>query len=144
MRRQAARDDMNSFAVAELLKEWVASSCAISSAAPPRVAHDAPAKEWTSDDLSDPLGEAGEAVDTGLTAGGVGGWAAGTAARWAVTTTTAQGLPAAAAAAVAATQVIGVASALVATGTAIRGWTSLKFGQTAVRTRISDLSQRIR
>jgi len=145
MRRQIARDDMSAYIVADILQDWVrASQTRTSSGA--TASSSSRAQPARDQGRPQPQGgggygldkDVGDAVDNGLAAGGVGAGTAMTAARW-----SASAAPAATAAAVVATQVFGVAGALVATGTAIRGWTSSKFGQTAVRAKVADLNERI-
>jgi len=76
----------------------------------------------------------GETIDTSLTAGAVvdGVAVAGTRI--------ADQLGKAAAA---ASQVLGIAGALISTGFAIRGWSTSKAGQLAVRERLAELSSRV-
>eukprot|EP00440_Ansanella_granifera_P069026 gb/GFBE01074877.1/.p1 GENE.gb/GFBE01074877.1/~~gb/GFBE01074877.1/.p1 ORF type:complete len:609 (+),score=99.32 gb/GFBE01074877.1/:1-1827(+) len=165
-RSQLSRDTRDAFAVAELLREWLLARqalvaysacgeppCASSSDSCTGVqgisvsgvsqrqlsvsssfsmAEDVACWGAAHSSSSNALGTA---LDTGLTAGAVAEGAAATGTR------VAQQLGQSVAAA--ASQVLGIAGALISTGYAIRGWSSTKAGQTAVRQKSADLTKRL-
>eukprot|EP00929_Paragymnodinium_shiwhaense_P081465 TRINITY_DN4262_c0_g2_i1.p1 TRINITY_DN4262_c0_g2~~TRINITY_DN4262_c0_g2_i1.p1 ORF type:complete len:602 (+),score=97.81 TRINITY_DN4262_c0_g2_i1:150-1955(+) len=144
LKRQLAIDDLNAFAVAELLKEWMTASRSCSTGGgeggTSKAAQSGPGSSASTADTSAEWEvDVDGAVDNGLLAGGMATNMSGTAARMAASIG-----PSMSSAAQAAGQVIGVAGALIGTCTAIRGWTTSKFGQTAIRARIADLTLRIR
>jgi hypothetical protein len=153
LRRQLSKDTWNSFVVSELLKEWVQARQALRAAASEsdvlmerpllrtissasEVSFGGPSPRCTvgcggGDGSS---GDVGDALDTGLTAGAVvdGGAVMGVRV--------ADGLGKTAAA---ASQVLGVAGALISTGFAIRGWSTIKAGHAAVRAKKQELTLRL-
>lgn len=121
LRKQLSRDAMNAFVVAGLIQEWVQAQQSLGSSGEQlsftvgRVA--TPARCSTS----------GDAIDGGLAAGSV---VNGVASR-------------VGAGVAGASQVLGIAGALIQTGVAIRGWTSTNAGQQIVRSKVQELSYRI-
>jgi len=134
LRKQISRDEWNSFVVSGLVFEWVQARQALG------------ASSWGSG--LDQMGKAcsenrqrtvslGGAVDGTLTAGSVSQSSAGVATRLA------SSMADLGKTAAVASQILGVAGALLSTGFAVRGWSSTKALQASVRERCKELRLRI-
>eukprot|EP00441_Pelagodinium_beii_P009567 CAMPEP_0197693818 /NCGR_PEP_ID=MMETSP1338-20131121/113031_1 /TAXON_ID=43686 ORGANISM="Pelagodinium beii, Strain RCC1491" /NCGR_SAMPLE_ID=MMETSP1338 /ASSEMBLY_ACC=CAM_ASM_000754 /LENGTH=541 /DNA_ID=CAMNT_0043276607 /DNA_START=75 /DNA_END=1697 /DNA_ORIENTATION=+ len=153
-RSQLSRDARDAFVVAELLKEWLqarqalvtySESCENAMLSSEHLDGQAGRSFSIMSNSSDMPGlacwgrgdtdQALTALDTGLTAGAVAEGAAATGTR------VAQQLGQTVASA--ASQVLGIAGALISTGMAIRGWSSTKASQTSVRRKLEELLLRI-
>lgn len=142
LKRQLSEDAFDAFVVAELLKEWMLARRALAAASPLGPGH-MQREDSTLNDACDSVGgrgcstdrlSIGEAVDNGLVAGAVADGVAVTGTRLA------DGLGKTIAG---FSQVLGVAGALISTGFMIRGWSTTKAGQSAVRAKIRELTLRV-
>lgn len=145
LKRQMSADSWNSFVVAELLREWMQARQALVSF-PADAGSPAFAGRGCLDRLSlsrstfvSSISSAegfdmGDAVDNSLTIAAAFDGTAVAATRIAERFGQA---------AFAASQALGVAGALLTTGFAIRGWSTSKAGQTAVRQKLAELSTRM-
>lgn len=131
LKRQLFIDSRETFMVAELLRQWMQSQEALGAAS----------LESKLDDEVEPdrleTEGAGSAIDTGLYAGTalqVTGNQATSLARTVANLGSAATI---------ATQVFGVAGALITTGLAVRGWSQTKNNQVTVRSKIRELLLRI-
>jgi len=133
LRQQLALDDWNVAALAELLDEWARALQALGARLPPG------AGQGSDKDGDDEAGgiSVSEAVEDGLMAGAVVDGAAATATQ--VATHVADlGRTAAV-----ASQAVGITGAIISTGFAIKGWSTTKAGQAAVRAKVAELTQRL-
>lgn len=154
LKRQLSRDALNAFVVAELLKEWIQarqslltfSSLSMPTAAPSMDGSPLLPTSFTrTSSVGTTLGQCGlsgaalplcggAAIDTSLTAGAfVDGLAT-------AGTRIADQLGKAA---MAASQVLGIAGALISTGFMIRGWSTSKAGQMVARELVEELTVRV-
>lgn len=135
LRKQLATDAWNSFAAAELLRQWMEARQALGeeAGALPKLV-----MMGGSTGAGESAQGAGEAFDTTLAATAVAESAGATA-----THIVGRIVETARPVAVAATQVFGIAGALISTGFAVRGWSSSKFGQSAVRSKLAELTMRV-
>jgi len=141
LREQLAKDAWNAYAVAELMEQWMQaqeSYGAWTSSKELVQAGSAPERRSQHTATSQVEKLVGRPVDRTIMAGAVSQGTASTATRVA-----ARVVPGLGAGAAVASQVLGVAGALVQTGIAVRGWSCTKSGQKVVRDRISGLSLRI-
>lgn len=120
-RKQLSRDASSAFVVSELVKEWVQAQQTLGSSGNQQLSLTVskvatPARTTAAD----------HAIDGGLGAGSVVNGAAGHIVHVA-----------------GASQVAGIAGALIQTGVAIRGWTTMNSGQQIVRDKIREMSCRI-
>lgn len=119
LRKQLSRDLSSAFVVSELVKEWVQAQQTLGSSGKQELS-------LTVSRVATPAHPtaADHAIDGGLAAGSVVNGAAAHIVAG-------------------ASQVAGIAGALIQTGVAIRGWTSMNSGQQIVRDKIRDMSCRI-
>jgi len=128
-RRRVSVDALNSVAVSELVEQWFQAQRSLgASVGSVGLASSTGANCATHDPVAEAL------VDGSLVVGSVSQGGATTAIR---TIGTASG--AAAPGIVIASQVLGIAGALISTGAAIRGWSTMKAGQSVVRSKILEL-----
>mmetsp|Transcript_77279 Transcript_77279/g.202769 ORF Transcript_77279/g.202769 Transcript_77279/m.202769 type:complete len:536 (+) Transcript_77279:3-1610(+) len=143
LKRQLSRDAREAFVVAELLKEWLQARQAMLDGSsggrrPPSLCEDL--ESTCSSNASTATNESaapmtvGGAFETSLTAGAVVDGVAVAGTRVADQMGKA---------ACAASQVLGVAGALISTGFAIRGWSTTKDGQKSVRDKIAEVQGRM-
>jgi len=134
-RKQLSKDAWNSFVVAELIKEWMQARQALQSIsqheASSQRAFSVQPEGAGSDSFQTVLGDAFAST---LTAGAVVEGAGAFGVR------VADGLGKTAAA---ASQVLGIAGALISTGFAVHGWSTIKSGQKVVRQKIGELIVRL-
>lgn len=119
-RKQLSKDAWNAFVVSELLKEWVQAQQTLGSSGKQSSLTVTAATMAGGSKLE-------QAIDGSLAAGSVVNGAASRVV----------------AGVAGASQVLGIAGALIQTGVAIRGWTSTNSGQQNVRGKIQELSCRI-
>lgn len=133
LRRQLANDAWNSFVVSELVREWVHAreTLGASSKAIALAGMAGSRSQLTLGEEGIPLGDV---VDGALVTGSVSSMSANAATR--VMSTMGQQVAM-------ASQVLGIAGALLSTGIAIRGWSSTKAGQTDLREQATELRLRI-
>lgn len=140
LRKQVSKDAWNAFAVTELIKQWMDAQEALGASNSA-----AGLMQCFGSGMRGPQTAAarveelvGRPVDNVIVAAGVSQGTAQTATRFAErVANVGSGIGV-------ASQVFGVASALVSTGIAIRGWSSTKSGQHAVRDQMSVIGLRIR
>lgn len=132
-RRQLSRDAWNALAAAELLREWIEAQQALGASG--KQSSLEPGSIVRVDSCSSVTRcSRDQAIDGGLYAGSAVNMGCGAGTQIASK---------AGAAVAAASQVVGIAGALIQTGFAIRGWTSMSSGQQMVRFKVQELSSRI-
>lgn len=120
LRKQLSRDAASAFVVSELVREWLQAQQTLGSSGKQNMS-------LTVSAIPTPArSAAADAIDGGLGAGSVVNSAAGHLVHVA-----------------GASQVAGIAGALIQTGVAIRGWTSMNSGQQIVREKIQEMACRI-